>query len=634
MKQLLDIEVFHEHFEVSMENYKTREPTCFMVNKWRDDRIRAKHFFNNYTGFIIHFNGCNYDIPVLAYAHKNNWFLNESVEVFNQKIKAFSDQVISDELGAPKEYIYFFTRFTQIDLYLFWARLLRLSKKISLKALGIQLRYPVVQELPFHPNSRDLTEADIAEIHHYCSVHDLGILRMLCDQLEGSNTTIPLGNLGSIQLRSIIFQQYGINAWSMDAPKIASETLIQSYCKKTKQNPNEVRKWRFPPPTFSFGSLFKDIDFGFKTDLFKGVHDQWMQSYNTFSHHFPVINPSGSGIMLSVGVGGIHNIMSNKIYESNDEYVLKDIDIESLYPTFIINYSAFRFPEMLEAYSEFKHYRVTETKPMIAKTAGTKEELKWKLIDAFYKVILNGTSGHLDSEHSCLFNREGIMKVRCGGQLVLMTLIEDCMLNDVEIIQVNTDGMTVKIHKSKLDWFDSIVKQCEQRFNVKFEYQEFKKMVFSSVNDYLAISTNGKVKEKGLFVRLPELGNSTDFLIIPHLLYDYFVKGEQPRDAIHKYRDIFLFCASQKVDKKFKVSWNGSILPQRLNRYYVSKKGSYLYKIDGKKQSHMLKGWGVMLYNKHEEKPFEEYGVNLSYYLSQTNNLIAQLQSLNQGLLC
>jgi len=150
----------------------------------------------------------------------------------------------------------------------------------------------------------------------------------------------------------------------------------------------------------------------------------------------------------------------------------------------------------MEEYKRFKEYRVTETKPNLKKFKGTKDEILWKGIDAYYKVILNGMSGHLDSEHSVWFNPEGIMKVRCGGQLVLLTLIEQIWQKNIELVQANTDGLTVRIHKKDLDWFYEIVKKAEEKFNVKFEYAEYSKMVFKDVNSYLAIETNGKVKEK------------------------------------------------------------------------------------------------------------------------------------------
>lgn len=290
--------------EISVEDYDTYEKKDFQVNQFRDDRILMKEFLRSYSSFMLVFNGIKYDFAVLAYCDMNNYWLNQDYTVFLQKTKEFSDLLINsdDELFVYKYMNYKLFKFQIIDTYLYWARLLRISKKISLKALGIQLNYPVVQELPYEPNIRLLTKEQIDEIHHYCSVHDLGILRLLCDQLEGSKTTVPLGDLGSIQLRARIVKDFGINAWSMDAPKIASEALINSYCKITGKNKRDVSKLKFDRPTIKFKDLFSDTDFGFTTEPFISVYNQWMNSIDTFSKEF-IIFSNGHGCKISVGIG-------------------------------------------------------------------------------------------------------------------------------------------------------------------------------------------------------------------------------------------------------------------------------------------------------------------------------------------
>jgi len=329
-KTLLDIEVFYEHFEVSIEDYVTCEKTSYFVNQIRDDRLLIRDYLRNYKGFMITFNGLRYDFAVLTYIDQNNWFLDLSWEDFCEKAKIFSDTLIKtkDDLFVYQYMNKSFKQIIQIDLYLFWARLLRISKKVSLKGLGIQLKYPVIQELPYDPDIRNLTVEQINEINHYCSIHDLGVLRLLTDQLEGTKTTVPLGDLGTIQLRNIIQKEYGISAWSMDAPKIASTALLNHYCRVTGLDPKVVSKWRFERPVFKFGDLFKDIDFDFKTPLFKSIYDEWMNSVNTFSKEFILIDKEEHGCKISCGIGGLHSILSNKIFKSEDDYILLDIDIE------------------------------------------------------------------------------------------------------------------------------------------------------------------------------------------------------------------------------------------------------------------------------------------------------------------
>lgn len=118
-----------------------------MVNEFRDDRTALRNYLRNYNGFMIHFNGIRYDFAVLTYLDQNNWFINNDWVFFCEQAKQFSDDLINtqDDLfvykytNHPK-----FNKITHIDLYLYWAKLLRVSKKISLKGLGIQLNYPVV----------------------------------------------------------------------------------------------------------------------------------------------------------------------------------------------------------------------------------------------------------------------------------------------------------------------------------------------------------------------------------------------------------------------------------------------------------------------------------------------------------
>ncbi len=632
MVTLLDIETFLEHFECSVENYVSGEKKSFWCNNIRDDRRDLKKYLETYKGFMVTFNGIHFDFVVLSYIKKYNYFLDKTPREFCEIVYNFASLIISSDdptITFPFKPGKWFPKITQIDLYLYWARLLRISKKISLKGLAVQLNYPVIQELPYPPDTENLSETQIQEINHYCSIHDLGVLRRLMDVLSKGDRDVPLGDLGTVSLRKQIVQDYGINAWSMDAPKIASEALLLEYCRKTGLSREVVSRWKWEAPTIKFGDLFPPHLFLFKTVLFKQVQYEWYNAINEFTKQFNIIDELGHGCKLSVGVGGIHSILSNQVFLKKDNYSLLDIDIESLYPQNIINFEAFRFPEVLEAYRAFKEYRVTQTKPNLKKFKGTPEEIYWKTIDAYYKVILNGTSGHLDSPESWLFNREGIMRVRCGGQLILLTMLEKIWQKNIEIIQVNTDGLTVQIKDEDLEWFYEMVKETEHLYNVKFEYAEYSKMVFYNVNAYLAVETNGKVKEKGIFVRRPALGNSTDFLIIPNLLYDYFVKGLKPETNIADYTDIFLFCASQKVDKSYQVFW-GNDKTQRLNRYYVSKKGKFLYKERGGKKHHMLKGFGVQLYNNHIEQPIQNYNINYSFYLKQVNDIISEIERKNQ----
>lgn len=44
----------------------------------------------------------------------------------------------------------------------------------------------------------------------------------------------------------------------------------------------------------------------------------------------------------------------------------------------------------------------------------------------------------------------------------------------------------------------------------------------------------------------------------------------------------------------------------------------------------MLKGWGVQIFNNYEEKSFVDYNINYTYYLSEINKIISELEHHNQ----
>lgn len=645
MNQLLiDIEVFPTYFLLGVEDYKTGVKQSFEICEDVDQRQELYKFLNRYNGFWISFNGIHYDNVVLAYGQLNKWWPTLTWDQVCYNLKLFSDKLISNEEDSfdrnTKEK-YFNWKFTNIDLYLYWSKGLRQSKKISLKGLGIQLGYHTIQELPFEP-SMILDKDQRAELKNYNLQHDLGILRLLTEAFEGKSK-IPLGNLGTIQLRAQVVKDYGINAWSMDGPKIASETLLKDYCKITKKDEKSTRDLRFNRPDIHFGTLLKDLNLSFQLPELKQLYSEWCDSVNTFNKTF-LTGTKKHPLLVTCGVGGIHSVNSNEIYHSTDTHTVITDDVGAYYPTMIENFKAFRFPEVLSIYKSFKTKRITETKPGMKKhSKGSPEWTNFFQQDLFYKLILNGVSGLLDLEYSWLFNPEEIMKVRCGGQLILLKLMEKCILNDFAVLSLNTDGLEVIVPNDKMDLYLKSVKEVEEQFNVQFERERYKSIVYSSVNDYIAILENGQLKKKGMFVTQPELGNSSDFLIIPKLLEQYFVYGIKPEDAIkNEGYSIFDFCASQKVDRSFTVEWNNQ-KQQRLNRYYVSN-GPYMYKckwderFDKKTKTkynvytkhHMLKNAGVTIYNNHTAQSLDKYGIYYNFYISQTNTIINNLLNNHQ----
>jgi DNA polymerase elongation subunit (family B) len=425
-----------------------------------------------------------------------------------------------------------------------------------------------------------------------------------------------------IKLRGNISKDYKLNCWSWDAPKIASEALLQDYCKITGNELKSVRDQRFEKPTLHLNECLRGFEPGFKLPIFQNLWTEILNSQNSFSKEL-IVNVNNTSIKLTYGIGGLHSVNENETYISDRDYQVVTSDVASLYPNLIINYNCIRFPEVLQRYLEVKDERI------IAKKAKDKSK------DLFLKLILNSTSGLLDNQHSWLYFPEGAMRLRLIGQLILTKCIEQCIINKWQVVSANTDGIEVIVPRHMLKQYQEILDMVCNKFKLDLEHEYYNKIVYKNVNNYVAITKDGKYKQKGLFVPNPVLGNSVDELVIAKALEAYYTKDISPKEFItnpKKYGlHIYDYCKSNKIGKDFVVYWNGEI-QQQLNRYYFSKKGAYLFKQkygQGTMQ-HVNVGQPVIIYNVHKETSWEDYNIDYNYYIASTQKIIDEIANFNQ----
>lgn len=339
---------------------------------------------------------------------------------------------------------------------------------------------------------------------------------------------------------------------------------------------------------------------------------------NEFSEEIVLIK-NNTTLKLTYGKGGLHSVNKNECYFENDDNCIITSDVASLYPNLIINYRLLRQPEVLDLYTKVKADRIE------AKKNNDKSK------DALLKLILNSTSGMIDNPYSWLYYPEGAMKLRLMGQLILTVTIERLVLADYQVISANTDGIEVIVPKNKVLEYKQIVDQVGKEFNLEFEHDNYEKIIYMNVNNYIA--KGYKIKQKGLFVEKPELGNSVDYLIIPKALKAYYIDNIPVKQFVENHKNILDFCCSQKVDKSYHIEWTSPDFvkskQQRLNRFYASTKGGYIFKCRDGKQHHLLKESGVMIYNNHNPEVFPT-DINYKFYISEINKIINQINQNNQ----
>lgn len=607
-----DVESYINYFCVGIEDYTNNSgKRLYEISEERNDIHKFYEYYSTLDIEVVSFNGIWYDNLIIQFILKRydkikNWHWSN----ITMEIKQFSDDVINGTNADLVKSIQYLPRtWVDIDLFLYWSKDLRLSKKISLKSLGIQLEYPVVQELPYAPDSV-LAREHLEVLRIYNLEHDLGILKLLHDKMSGD-----------IDLRTYIGDTLGVQCMSMDAPKIASEILLYDYCKQKRYKPQIVRKWQYTRNHIPLANVLKGFDPFFETDQLKNLFKRMSNANNSFGEDL-VFKHGETDIVLTYGVGGLHSVNKNEKYYSNDTHVVITSDVASLYPSLIINYKCLRFSEVLAKYISVKSER------LIAKANKDKQK------DKLFKLILNSISGMMDNQYSWLYFPEGALRMRLIGQLILTRLIEMCTLKNWKVVSANTDGIEVIIPREDQEEYTRLMDLEIARFEMQLEHDTYDFIIYKNVNNYIARTTSGGIKLKGLFVTNPELGNSTDTLVIAKALSAHYLNDIDIDKFIRNPKDnnshIYDYCKSNKIGRNFKVYHNG-IEQQRLNRYFFKKNAAYLYKQKpGGNLEHVNVNQAVELFNSYEDKEFEEYDLNYSYYVRQCRDIIDTINNFNQ----
>lgn len=238
-----------------------------------------------------------------------------------------------------------------------------------------------------------------------------------------------------------------------------------------------------------------------------------------------------------------------------------------------------------------------------------------------------------------MYDPMAVMKIRINGQLLLLMLTERIIAAGGKMIQINTDGILYLFDKDKLDKLNEILNQWELETKLTLETDEFEAFYQYAINDYLGVlkgfseSRDYKLlKRKGLFIDEVSLGKGMQPVIIPKALTEYFINGTPVEETIRNCKNINHFITYQKVSKEYKVEYDDKLI-SRINRYYASTNGYYLFKCkvnsDGIRSdyNHMLKASGVTIVNDLNQIKEFPNNINYNYYIGEANKIITQFEN-------
>lgn len=612
--QVFDVEIFPNVFSCTVKDTETGKVNVFEISHRTDSVVkearRMKNLFLDTRYLFCGYNIIHYDNPIVNAVINNADNIPEDYLKVCAKLAKLSDTIINSEDFESWKTLKYANNFIYLDLL---TMLFSQKLRVGLKEMQVTMQYHNVQEY----------EGDFTKW-----LPDDEIDNMLKYNLNDVESTEELLNRckEQIDLRIGIQKEFGVDVLSKDGMSIGTEILKVKYLEKSGKSWYDIKDLRSPCDIIDLNEvIFPFIHYN--TPLLQNILEEMKQQKVSpgrkgYEKHFLLDN-----VEVSIGVGGIHTKNTpEKIIPREDEYLL-DSDANSLYPSLIISYGLVPKhlgKEFLDIYSDIRTERLEAKR--------TKQKIKNETL----KLSLNGATGNYQNEHSWLYDPVAVMKIRINGQLLLLKLTEMLLAAGARMKQLNTDGILYTIPKS-VD-YKSILKKWEDMTKLTLETEEYEAFYQFAINDYIAVGkgyseTKDKklIKQKGLFIDKVSLGKGMQPMIIPEALNRYFVDKIPVEETVRNCKDIHKFITYQKVDKKFSVEYNNEII-SRINRYYVSTGGYYLYKCivddNGKRTDYtnMLKASGVVIVNNLDSVKEFPKDINYMYYIRECYKIIAPFE--------
>ncbi len=627
-----DIETMAEYFLCLCYDAQTNKYRKFEVSRWKNTLDRMVRYFEEKNDhYFVTYNGLRFDSQVIEHILRNydKWHELSGLEICAKIAQVAQDTIHDSNYGVLPKYRESELSFKLIDLF----EIHHYSNKnrmVSLKRLEFEMDLENIEEMPIHHTKTNMTKEEVELTIDYC-FNDVDATYEFYKVTLGE-TEHPLykGN-NQIELRKDIEAEFGIPCMNYSDSKIGDEIIKKFYCQEKGIQYKELpRKGYFRKNINLKNCIAKYVVFETPelSDFLKRIKKTTLGLQDDFKEelHF-------HGNVYSFMKGGLHTENSPKVFEADEEYEIIDWDVSSYYPAIIINngqFPAHLGKEFLRGYKQMFDKRL-ELKPL------AKKDKKIKGIVGALKLAVNSVYGKSSDMQSWIFDRQLTMFTTITGELSLMMLIEQYELNGIHVISANTDGVTIKIKKELIplmhklnDWWCNLTQY-------ELERTDYSKIIFSTVNDYLAIKTDGEIKKKGDFLTDFELHKNKSARVVPIALEQYFVHNIPVEHTIRNHKNLYDFCIRQKATRSFHYegtnrSTGEVTVYNKLIRYYVSNKGEKIFKIKNAECqtraaaiSQVEAGEWVCEVCNFLPKNSAVDNVNYDYYIEKANRIVTKI---------
>jgi hypothetical protein len=590
LAQVYDVECFPNCFTLTAEPLYNDQRATWEISDYRDDSGLLRQWFNWLNAGqipMIGFNNESYDYAIIHFIWNNPGCSAQDIYAKNQAY--FESQRKGDNFAHtiwPRD------RFApQIDLFKIH-HFDNKAKTTNLKALEINMRAENVMEstVPFgQPVTAEQVDTDVIPYN--------------CNDVSETKRFAHI-SMGAINFRIGLIDQFGVEVLNYNDTKIGEKMLEQrlgtDVCYKQVPYIDRFGNERFRKQkrqTVRSSIRLADIIFPyvqFTNPEFQRVHqfmlaqtltpddlddpDATIKTKGVFTN----LTAQVGGLTFYFGTGGVHASVDGQRFEATDEWPIRDIDVEGLYPRLaIVNRLA---PEHLGEAFIGEYAKIPAERKTHAK--GTYQ-------NAALKLAANGAWGKSNSKYSVFYDPRYAMTIPINGQLLICMLAEWLLtVPTITLIQANTDGITYRIHRDYMDAAKAIERQWQDYTQLTLEDASYSRMWIRDVNNYIAEYTDGKLKQKGAYWHpdpldyehsistasppcwYKDLGN----IVSVRAAVAAMVHGIDPAVFIRAHSDPFDFMMRAKVDRQSMLIHDDREV-QRVTRYYVAREGRAMVKV-------------------------------------------------------
>ncbi|MBD5584380.1 MAG: hypothetical protein HDQ88_04810 [Clostridia bacterium] len=645
---------------------------------------------------LIGYNSYNYDMTMLDIfihyapsfdprtglridANGNKKHITEFMYEHSQKCIAETDGWIYRKMLDFYKGRRYYRPFTDFDIQ----KILYLDKsKTALKAVMIVLKWYRIQDLPIH-YSHLIRPKDIENVLDYNMNDVLGTDCLVKNQQAELDLRAELSDLFNIDLRN------------MSRSSIGKSLMTKFYSEKSGLQPHEFIDLRTERSSVPIHKIIKS-NIKFQTPFYQTILDELHKhsiriglgtpkrseikeekitpyiKVRTWKKSFQNIEFISNDKGYTLATGGLHSKDDPKIIWANPGEALADPDVNSMYPSFIINYAVCPHHLVPSIFLGIVKW-LTETR-LEAKHTGQKHKANG------LKIVINRIYGALKDAMDYLYDPECTFTVTINLQLLLCNLIERFELAGFDVLSANTDGLLIRRPFARLDEFNSITKDWEEYSKLTLETEVFEKYCRSAVNSYIAVgygfydavqewnrcgryvTKKGKecttldkieaefIKYKGDFLQEVEYNKGFEYPVVKIALKNYLLYNTDISEFIHSYihsnpKAIYDYCFSQKVNHKYTTVYRTiqdgkpvALKLQKHNRFYICNSGGgsvvkaviersdeFQYGDDLSKypmfeETSLVAGEKVMVFNDYELK--DDYNINFGFYINEANKVL------------